>query len=190
MIKFIVGLKNPGSQYAQTRHNAGAWFIDEFAKNNNLSFKLEKKFHLECAEFSIAGERIFFAKPICYMNESGLAVASFAKFYQIKPEEILVAHDELDLPPGVARLKKGGGNGGHNGLKDIFARLGSAEFYRLRIGIGHPGHRDKVVGFVLQNPRLEEKIEIDRSIDRALDVMPDVFKGDLAAAMQKLHTDL
>ncbi len=189
MIKFLVGLKNPGSEYAKTRHNAGAWFIDTLADKYNLNFKLEKKFYLELAELNSDGERIFIAKPIGYMNESGLAVASFARFYQIKPEEILVAHDELDLPPGIARLKKGGGHGGHNGLRDIFARLGSPEFYRLRIGIGHPGNKEKVVGFVLQNPRLEEKIKIDYAIDQAVDITPDVFSGHMDRAMKDLHTD-
>ncbi len=184
MIKFIVGLKNPGAEYAKTRHNAGAWFIDAFAVEHNLQFKLEKKFHLELAE-----DHTYFAKPITYMNQSGLAVASFAHFYQIQPEEILVVHDELDLAPGVVRLKKGGGHGGHNGLRDIIACLGSSEFYRLRIGIGHPGDKDKVIGFVLQNPGLAEKIEIDQAIDRALDVMPDVLAGEMNQAMKKLHTN-
>ena len=183
MIKFIVGLKNPGPEYAKTRHNAGAWFVDELAQKYNFQCKLE------LAEFNQASERIFVAKPIVYMNESGIAVASFAKFYQIKPDEILIAHDELDFDPGIARLKNGGGNGGHNGLKDTQSRLGSPDFYRLRIGIGHPGHRDKVVGFVLQNPRLEEKIEIDHAILSAIDVMPDVLAGEIARAMQKLNTD-
>lgn len=189
MIKFIVGLKNPGSSYAQTRHNAGAWFIDEFSKKYPLQFKLEKKFHLELAELNIEGQRIFVGKPLTYMNESGIAVAGFAKFYQIKPEEMLIAHDELDFAPGISRLKKGGGHGGHNGLKDIVARMGSPEFYRLRIGIGHPGHRDQVVAYVLQNPRLEDKIDIDHAILHAIDVMPKMFAGDMAEAMKDLNTD-
>lgn len=189
MIRFIVGLRNPGTQYAATRHNAGAWFIDEFAENNGLAFKIEKKFHLELAEFSWQAQRIYLGKPLTYMNESGIAVAAFAKFYQIQPEEILVVHDELDFAPGIVRLKKDGSHGGHNGLKDIFARMGSTDCYRLRIGIGHPGDRDKVVGYVLQNPPLAERVAIDQAIDRALEILPDIFVDHIASATQRLNSD-
>jgi len=188
VIRLIAGLKNPGSEYAKTRHNAGAWFTDALAHEQQLHFKFERKFYLELAELSQPDGKVLVIKPVTYMNESGVAVAAFAKFYQIKPEEILVVHDELDLAPGVARLKKGGGHGGHNGLRDIESRLGSKDFYRLRIGIGHPGHKDRVVGYVLQNPRTEEKIEIEHSIDQALAVMPDVLSGEIERAMKALHT--
>ncbi len=187
MLKLIVGLGNPGSEYAHTRHNAGAWFVDALAHQHHLHFKLDKKFHLALSEYTLADQRYIIAKPMTYMNDSGLAVAGFAQFFQISPPEILIVHDELDLPPGVARLKKGGGHAGHNGLRDIIARLGSADFYRLRIGIGHPGDRDKVIGFVLQNPVLNEKIEIDQAILQALQVMPEVLSGDIHKAMEQLN---
>lgn len=189
MIKFIVGLKNPGSEYAKTRHNAGAWFIDELAHKYSLNFKLEKKFHLEVAELSIGNSRLFIAKPITYMNESGIAIGGFAKFFQIQANEILVAHDELDFAPGIVRLKEGGGHGGHNGLRDIFSRLGSQDFYRLRIGIGHPGDRNKVVGYVLQAPTINEKIEIEHAIDRAIAVMPEIWTNNMPRAIQALNSE-
>lgn len=188
MIKLIVGLGNPGPEYAKTRHNAGAWFVEEAVHAHHLTFRLEKRFHMRCAEQDALQGKIFFAVPTTYMNESGLAISSFAQFYQIHPEDILIAHDELDFSPGEVKLKMGGGHGGHNGLRDILAHLGSADFYRLRIGIGHPGHRDKVVGYVLHAPSSDDKIDIARSIDRALDVLPEILSGDLAKAMKDLHT--
>ncbi len=142
---------------------------------------------MSCAEQGSPQRKIFFAVPTTYMNESGLAVGSFAKFYQIRPEEILVVHDELDFPPGEVKLKIGGGHGGHNGLRDILAHLGSPDFYRLRIGIGHPGHRDKVVGYVLSRPSADDSIDIARSIDRALAILPEILSGEVAKAMQDLH---
>ncbi len=189
MIKLIVGLGNPGPRYASTRHNAGAWFIEELLAPHRLSLRLDKKFHMEWAELPCASHKVFLAKPITFMNESGLAVAAFAQFYQIHPSEILVAHDELDFVPGEIKLKIGGGHGGHNGLRDILARLGSADFYRLRVGIGHPGQREQVASYVLHPPVLDEKIEIDRALYRASKVLPEILAGDFAKAMKDLHTE-
>jgi PTH1 family peptidyl-tRNA hydrolase len=189
MIKLIVGLGNPGPRYASTRHNAGAWFIEEIAAQKSLSLRLDKKFHMEWAELPGFAHKIWLAKPITFMNESGLAVAAFAQFYQIAPSEILVAHDELDFHPGEVKLKIGGGHGGHNGLRDILARLGSADFYRLRVGIGHPGQKEQVVSYVLHSPLSDERIEIDRGLYRATKVLPQILAGDLAKAMKDLHTE-
>ena len=190
MIKFIVGLGNPGPRYAATRHNAGAWFIEELVSKYNLHLRLDKKFHLEWAELPCASHKVFIAKPITFMNESGLALAAFAQFYQIHASEILVAHDELDFSPGEIKLKVGGGHGGHNGLRDILSRTGSADFYRLRVGIGHPGQREQVVSYVLHPPVLDEKIEIDRALWRATNVLPEILAGDFAKAMKDLHTEV
>jgi PTH1 family peptidyl-tRNA hydrolase len=189
MIKLIVGLGNPGPRYASTRHNAGAWFIEELATQQRLSLRLDKKFQMEWAEYPSANHKIFIAKPITFMNESGIAVAAFAQFYQIDPSEILVVHDELDFQAGEVKLKSGGGHGGHNGLRDILARMGAADFYRLRVGIGHPGQAAQVVSYVLHPPTLDEKIEIDRAIYRATKVLPDLLAGEIAKAMKDLHTE-
>ncbi|MCE9950455.1 aminoacyl-tRNA hydrolase, partial [Hafnia paralvei] len=168
-IKLIVGLANPGAEYAQTRHNAGAWFVDALAERNGQSLKEESKFYGYTARLNLAGNDVRLLVPTTFMNLSGKAVAALATFYRIQPDEILVAHDELDLPPGVAKLKLGGGNGGHNGLKDIQSKLGNnPNFYRLRIGIGHPGDKNKVVGFVLGKPLASEQPLIDDAIDEAL----------------------
>ncbi len=189
MIKFIVGLGNPGPRYAETRHNAGAWFIEALPSQYRLNLRLDKKFHLEWAELPCASHKVFIGKPITFMNESGLAVAAFAQFYQIHPSEILVVHDELDFQAGEIKLKIGGGHGGHNGLRDILNRLGSADFYRLRVGIGHPGQREQVVSYVLHPPILDEKIEIDRALYRAMKVLPEILAGDFSKAMKTLHTE-
>jgi PTH1 family peptidyl-tRNA hydrolase len=188
-IRLIVGLGNPGAQYAATRHNVGAWFVDFFSQQNNISLSLQKKFRGSVAEFISTGEKIFLLNPTTYMNESGLSVAAFAKFYKINPEEILVVHDELDFSVGDVRLKKGGGHGGHNGLRDIISCLNSADFYRLRIGIGHPGHRDDVSDYVLSNPSRDDRIGIIKSIDDSFSVMPALFAGEFQKAFHELHSD-
>ena len=187
-IKLIVGLGNPGSEYVKTRHNAGFWWIDELCANERIALKPEKKFHGNAARLSLNGPEIWLLQPMTFMNVSGRAVQALATFYKIAPPEILVVHDELDLLPGTVKMKQSGGHGGHNGLRDIVAQLGSQDFWRLRIGIGHPGDRDAVIGYVLQAPRVEERGVIEESITRSLQIFPQIVRGDLQAAMLKLHT--
>lgn len=185
----IVGLANPGAEYAQTRHNAGAWFVDRLAECNNQSLKEESKFYGYTARLNLAGQDVRLLVPSTFMNLSGKAVSAMASFYRILPEEILVAHDELDIPPGVAKLKLGGGNGGHNGLKDIQSKLGNnPNFYRLRIGIGHPGDKSKVTGFVLGKPPTSEQALIDETIDEAIRCTDVLLKEDVTKAMNRLHS--
>ncbi|MBK5142573.1 aminoacyl-tRNA hydrolase [Budviciaceae bacterium BWR-B9] len=187
-IKLIVGLANPGAEYAQTRHNAGAWFVDLLAERHNQPLKEEAKFFGYTARLNIAGDDIRLLVPTTFMNLSGKAVLAMANFFRIAPDEILVAHDELDLPPGVAKLKLGGGNGGHNGLKDIANKLGNnPNFYRLRIGIGHPGDKNKVTGFVLGKPPASEQKMIDEAIDEAVRCTDILIKEDITKAMNRLH---
>lgn len=188
-IKLIVGLANPGSEYAATRHNAGAWFVDALLRPTSDSLKSESKFFADITQTSIAHNPIKIMVPNTYMNESGKSVAFVATFFKIKPEEILVAHDELDLPPGTVRLKCGGGHGGHNGLRHIIQTLGTPGFHRLRIGIGHPGNKNQVTNYVLKKPSPDEKIDIERAIDQALAVMPQVLGDNIQAAMKALHTE-
>ena len=187
-IKLIVGLGNPGREYEATRHNAGFWWVDELAQANKSTFKSEGKFNGLVTRSLVASREIFLLKPQTFMNASGRSVGALAKFYKITAAEMLVVHDELDLPPGTAKLKFGGGHGGHNGLKDIIAHLGTKDFWRLRIGIGHPGDRDDVVGYVLQEPRREEGELIEQAMQRAQDVTPLIVEGKLEAAMLKLHS--
>jgi PTH1 family peptidyl-tRNA hydrolase len=191
-MKLVVGLGNPGRKYEATRHNAGFWLVDRIAAGAGARLAAEKRFHGEVARVVVATGDLWLLKPGTFMNRSGEAVAALAGFYKIGPEDILVVHDELDLAPGTARLKLGGGTGGHNGLKDIVARLGTQQFWRLRIGIGHPREtaltEQEVVDYVLHPPRAEEQSGIDEAIDRALEVWPLVARGDLQAAMLKLHT--
>ncbi|MBI3222975.1 MAG: aminoacyl-tRNA hydrolase [Nitrosomonadales bacterium] len=187
-IRLIVGLGNPGQEYEATRHNAGFWWLDELARTHKLNFKSEAKFHGLTARGQLHGQDLFLLKPQTFMNHSGRAVAALAQFYKIAPAEMLVVHDELDLPPGVARLKTGGGHGGHNGLKDIIAHLGTRDFWRLRIGIGHPGERAEVANFVLNDPRREERELIDRAMQHAQHVADLIIAGKTEAAMLKLHS--
>lgn len=188
-IRLVVGLGNPGAEYEKTRHNAGFWLVDELAWKYKAALRAESKFFGEAARGQLpAGGDIWLLKPMTFMNLSGQAVAALAKFYKITPEQILVVHDELDLPPGTARFKQGGGHGGHNGLKDIIAKLGGPNFWRLRLGIGHPGDRSEVVNFVLKKPRAEEQTQIDEAIAKALQVMDQALSGDMANAMKALHT--
>ncbi|MDU6412579.1 MAG: aminoacyl-tRNA hydrolase [Yersiniaceae bacterium] len=187
-IKLIVGLANPGAEYAQTRHNAGAWYVDLLARQHNVSLKEESKFFGYTGRLTLAGQDVRLLVPTTFMNLSGKAVAAMATFYRLNPDEILVAHDELDIPPGVAKVKLGGGNGGHNGLKDIQIKLGNnPNFYRLRIGIGHPGDKNKVVGFVLGKPPASEQQLIDSAIDESLRCTEILMKEGLERAVQRLH---
>ncbi|WON78441.1 aminoacyl-tRNA hydrolase [Serratia sp. UGAL515B_01] len=187
-IKLIVGLANPGAEYAQTRHNAGAWYVDLLAQRYNQPLKEESKFFGYTARLNLAGHDVRLLVPTTFMNLSGKAVAAMATFYRILPEEILVAHDELDLLPGIAKLKLGGSNGGHNGLKDIQSKLGNTpNFYRLRIGIGHPGDRNKVVGFVLGKPPAAEQTLIDAAIDESLRCTEILLTDGMIKAMNRLH---
>ncbi|HHB1424688.1 TPA: aminoacyl-tRNA hydrolase [Serratia odorifera] len=187
-IKLIVGLANPGAEYAQTRHNAGAWYVDLLAQRHNQPLKEESKFFGYTARLNLAGHDVRLLVPTTFMNLSGKAVAAMATFYRIQADEILVAHDELDLPPGVAKLKLGGSNGGHNGLKDIQSKMANnPNFYRLRIGIGHPGDRNKVVGFVLGKPPASEQTLIDDAIDESLRCTELLLKEGMTKAMNRLH---
>ena len=186
-IKLIVGLGNPGDKYEATRHNAGFWWVDQLAAASNSKLALDAKF------FGIAGKLsptpdVWLLKPTTFMNASGKAVAALANYYKITPAEILVVHDELDLPPDTVKLKKGGGHGGHNGLKDITAALGTADFWRLRLGIGHPGDRNEVVNFVLKPPTKDEQTAIERCIDNSVNVAQLLLNGEFESAMLKLHT--
>lgn len=187
-INLIVGLGNPGNEYVDTRHNAGFWFLDELSKTYHGNFKNDKKFFGDVVKIHINGEEIWLLKPNTFMNLSGKALQALAQFYKINLENIMVVHDELDLEPGVARLKKGGGHGGHNGLRDISARSGK-DFWRLRLGIGHPGDKNKVSGYVLNKPSADDKISIERAIDNAMRVIPDVISAEIQKAMHKLHSD-
>jgi PTH1 family peptidyl-tRNA hydrolase len=187
-IQLIVGLGNPGAEYEPTRHNAGFWFVDELARFCQQSFRAEARFHSDVARCLLQGAECRLQKPQTYMNRSGQAVRALMQFFRIPSEQILVAHDELDLPAGTIRLKKGGGHGGHNGLRDLIAHLDSREFYRLRIGIGHPGHKDQVVDYVLKQPGKQDRRLIDDAIGAALDVMPTVISGHMERAMHKLHS--
>ncbi|EYU17119.1 MULTISPECIES: aminoacyl-tRNA hydrolase [Photorhabdus] len=188
-IKLIVGLANPGAEYAQTRHNAGAWYVDLLARSHNQSLKEESKFFGYTARINICGHDVRLLVPTTFMNLSGKSVAALASFYRIQPDEILVAHDELDLPPGVAKMKLGGSHGGHNGLKDIQNKFGNnPNFHRLRIGIGHPGDKNKVIGFVLGKPPASEQKLIDDAIDEALRCTDILMKQDMDKAINRLHS--
>lgn len=182
--RMIVGLGNPGSEYSDNRHNLGFWFIERLAHQLKVTLSPQNKF------FGIVGRmgELFLLQPMTFMNQSGRAVAALARFYKIQPGEILVVHDDLDLLPGGIRLKRGGGNGGHNGLKDVQAHLITPDFWRLRLGIGHPGERDEVVTYVLKAPRCDEREMIDRALDRCLLAWPKLCAGDYAAAQRLLHT--
>ena len=183
----IVGLGNPGKEYEKTRHNMGYFVVDELARRAGLSFgRTERKARI--ADGLIAGKRILLAKPQTYMNLCGKSVAGLARFFKLQPEEILVAHDELDLPPGEAKLKLGGSHAGHNGLRDIHAQLGSDRYWRLRLGVGHPGVKAEVVHWVLKKPSLDHRIAIDQTIDRAMKALPHLLTGSMDKATMQIHT--
>ncbi|AWW34067.1 aminoacyl-tRNA hydrolase [Mannheimia varigena] len=188
-IKLIVGLANPGAKYEDTRHNAGEWLINELARMYNVSLKEEAKYFGKVAKINTAQGELRLLVPTTFMNLSGKAVGALANFYRIKPEEILVAHDELDLPPGSVKLKKGGGHGGHNGLKDIIAALGNnKDFYRVRIGIGHPGHKDSVAGYVLGKPAPQEKELINAAVDESSRCIEILLKDGIVRATNRLNS--
>ncbi|EOL9024870.1 aminoacyl-tRNA hydrolase [Cronobacter sakazakii] len=188
-IKLIVGLANPGAEYAATRHNAGAWYVDLLADRFRAALKEEAKFFGYTSRINVNGNDVRLLVPTTFMNLSGKAVAAMATFYRIAPDEILVAHDELDLPPGVAKFKLGGGHGGHNGLKDIISKLGNnPNFHRLRLGIGHPGDKNKVVGFVLGKPPVSEQKLIDEAVDEAARCTEIWLQDGLTKATNRLHS--
>ena len=188
-IQLIAGLGNPGRDYEDTRHNAGAWFVEELARQSGVSLSSESRFNGRTARIRIGNDEVRLLIPSTFMNLSGQSVGTVINFFKIPLNEILVVHDELDIEPGTARLKTGGGIGGHNGLRDIIKSQGNQkDFHRLRIGIGHPGHASKVSGYVLSKPSSDDRQRIIASIDEALRVLPDVISGDMAKAMNRLHS--
>lgn len=188
-IKLIAGLGNPGPEYTKTRHNAGVWFVEELARCHNISLRPEKKYSGLYGKGLIAGHLVHLLIPTTFMNRSGHALAPLANFFKISTDQILVAHDELDMQPGVCKIKQGGGHGGHNGLRDIIACLAnSKDFYRLRIGIGHPGHRDKVTGHVLGKAPQIDQVKIEHVIDEASRCFTLWLTDDLKKAQHRLHS--
>ncbi len=185
-IRLIVGLGNPGPKYDKTRHNAGFWFVDALAQRFGGDFRQEKKFSAQCARVNISGQDVWLLKPQTFMNRSGIAVRQIADFYKIKITETLVAHDEIDLPPGKIRLKYKGGHGGHNGLRDIFAHFGK-DFWRLRIGVGHPGNREDVINSVLGRPTKSEQGLITQNLDTAESLISKIVSGKFEIAMNEMH---
>lgn len=187
-IDLIVGLGNPGRQYEETRHNAGAWFVERLARRFGVSLSPDSKYQGITGRATLHGRDIRLLIPTTFMNVSGQSVVPFANFFKIPPQRMLVAHDELDLPPGTAKLKQGGGHGGHNGLRDIISKLGNnADFARLRIGIGHPGHASQVSGYVLGKAPAKEQQMIDDAINEAIAILPDLLDGNSNKAMNRLH---
>ncbi|MBN8489099.1 MAG: aminoacyl-tRNA hydrolase [Burkholderiales bacterium] len=187
MIRLIVGLGNPGPEYQDTRHNAGFWWVDQAARRLGGSLVHDRSYHGLVARVNRSAGPIWLLEPMTYMNLSGKAVAPLARFFKIAPAEILVVHDELDLPPGQMKLKQGGGNGGHNGLKDIQAQLGSGDFWRLRLGIGHPGVKSEVAAYVLRKPPAAEREAIEKNIDDSLPTLDALLAGDMGQAQLKIH---
>lgn len=187
-IELIAGLGNPGSKYERTRHNVGFWFIDALAQSKGVKLKHESRFSGEVGKTEIDGNLVWLLKPSTFMNNSGQSVAALARFYKIPPEKILVVYDDLDLPPATLRLKQDGGHGGHNGLRDIVAHLGSKQCVRLRIGIGHPGDSSQVTNYVLGNPATDDRISLENAIDEALRNLPQIVQGEIQKAMQHLHS--
>lgn len=188
-IRLLVGLANPGQEYAKTRHNAGAWVVEELARAHNVTLRLDPKYFGLTGRITTNGQDLRLLIPTTFMNLSGKSVSSLANFFQIKPEEILVAHDELDLPPGVAKFKKGGGHGGHNGLRDIISKMGNnKDFYRLRIAIGHPGDKNKVAGYVLGKAPTKEQELIDAAVDESVRCIDVLLKDGLSKAQNRLHS--
>ncbi|MCZ6566617.1 MAG: aminoacyl-tRNA hydrolase [Gammaproteobacteria bacterium] len=186
-IRLIAGLGNPGEKHQETRHNAGFWFVDALANRQNVMFKHEAKFKGEVAFFAFQSEKIWLLKPLTYMNASGESLRPFADFYKISSEQILVAHDEIDLTNGDAKIKWSGGHGGHNGLRSIFSHL-SKDFWRLRLGVGHPGEKNEVVNYVLKKTSRQDRAAIDTAIDKSLMVLDELLQGKMEVAMKSLHT--
>lgn len=188
-LRLVVGLGNPGEKYERTRHNAGYWWVDAIAERKRAAWKREAKFSGWTTRVEEGGREFFLLKPATYMNESGRSVSALMRFFKIEPAELLVVHDELDLPPGAVKLKRGGGTGGHNGLEDIVDALGSKDFWRLRVGIGHPGHKDLVADYVLDRARRAEQDAIDPPFERSFDLLAHLAAGRMQDAMTWLHTD-
>jgi peptidyl-tRNA hydrolase, PTH1 family len=188
-IRLLIGLGNPGTEYEGTRHNAGFWWVDEAARKLGATLSPDRAYHGMVARINRSADMgpLWLLQPMTYMNLSGKSVAALARFFKIKPEEMLVAHDELDLPPGQMRLKQGGGAAGHNGLRDMQAQLGSPNFWRLRLGIGHPGVKDEVADYVLRKPPSDHRRDIEACIDRSLDSLDLLLATDMAKAMMQLH---
>ena len=186
-IRIIAGLGNPEEKYERTLHNAGFWFVDELARKYGGSFRYEKKFDADYCRINLHGEDVWLVKPQSYMNCSGQPIRGMLDYYRLRANQLLVAHDEIDLPPGTVRLKEGGGHGGHNGLRDIIKHCGN-EFLRLRLGVGHPGEKHKVTNYVLKRGSSDVESAVEQNIDDAIDVMPEVVDGNVSAAMKKLHT--
>ncbi len=187
-LRLVVGLGNPGPQYADTRHNAGFWLVDELARQHGGQFRSEAKYHGETCRIALAGQELWLLKPMTFMNRSGLAVAALARFHRIPLPAILVVHDDLDLPPGVARLKRAGGHGGHNGLRDLIAHLGGNDFLRLRLGIGHPGDSREVLDHVLRRAPSSERALLEQAILDALRELPRLAAGQWDRAVHALHS--
>lgn len=188
MIKLFVGLGNPGPEYEATRHNAGFWWIDGLARQLKVNLAVEKSYWGLMARTTVAGKPVWLLEPLTYMNASGKSVAALARFFKIAPEEILVVHDELDVAPGHAKLKMGGGHAGHNGLRDIHAQLGSPDYWRLRLGVGHPGIKAEVINWVLKKPSPDDRIAIEQCLDRTLAAVPALLAGEMEKATMLIHT--
>lgn len=188
MIKLLVGLGNPGPQYDKTRHNAGAWLIEQLANDAGIQLQADKKFHGLTAKIQINSHATHLLLPTTFMNHSGQAVQAISAFYKIEPQHILIAHDELDLPAGQVKLKSSGGHGGHNGLRDIIRHLGQTDFHRLRIGIDHPGDKNRVLDYVLGRPSVADEKNIHHAIDETIALMPQIIKGEFALVMNRLHS--
>ncbi|MFM2037060.1 MAG: hypothetical protein RL459_2325 [Pseudomonadota bacterium] len=188
MIKLFVGLGNPGPEYEYTRHNAGFWWLDQIARALNTNLVMDKSYQGLVARTSVNGQNVWLLEPQTFMNLSGRSVGALARFFKIAPQEILVAHDELDLEPGQAKLKLGGSHAGHNGLRDIHAQLGTDQYWRLKLGVGHPGVKSEVVHWVLKKPSLDHRIAIDQTIDRSVKALPHLLDGSMDKAMLLIHT--
>jgi PTH1 family peptidyl-tRNA hydrolase len=188
MIKLFVGLGNPGPEYEATRHNAGFWWIDALSRELKAPLSLDKNYHGQVARTTVNGQTVWLLKPLTFMNLSGKSVAALARFFKISPAEVLVAHDELDIVPGQVKLKFGGSHAGHNGLRDIHAQLGSADYWRLRIGVGHPGDKAEVINWVLKKPSQEHREAIEDCIARSLKAVPELLKGEMEKATMMIHT--
>ncbi|MEJ2297451.1 MAG: aminoacyl-tRNA hydrolase [Woeseiaceae bacterium] len=186
-IRIVAGLGNPDEKYERTLHNAGFWFVDALARKFGGHFRYEKKFDAETCRVKIHGEDVWLIKPQSYMNRSGSPVRGLLDYYRLGPDELLVAHDEIDLPPGTVRLKEGGGHGGHNGIRDVIRHCGP-DFLRLRLGVGHPGEKDQVTNYVLKRGAADVESAVERNIDDAIGVLPELVEGKAGAAMKKLHT--
>lgn len=188
MIRLFVGLGNPGPDYEATRHNVGFWWIDSVAAVLKAPLTMDKSHHGMVARTSVNGQTVWLLKPQTFMNLSGKSVASLAHFFKIAPQEVLVAHDELDIVPGQAKLRLGGSHAGHNGLRDVHAQLGTDQYWRLRLGIGHPGDKAEVIQWVLKKPTLDHRIAIEQTIDRSLKALPQLLTGDMEQATRVIHT--